>query len=81
MRIGVAAEGTTKETFPAFPAATRGPELPTHMRTLLPLTANAAAWLEAPALFDAVQVYSPACLVATASISSTLSRLFFVIVY
>ena len=47
----------------------------------LPFTANTAVWLEAPALFDAVQVYSPACLAATASIANTLSRLLFVIVY
>jgi len=46
---------------------------------VLPFTARAAVWLEAPALFDAVQVYSPACLAATASIDRTLRRLPFVI--
>ena len=50
-----------------------------HMRAMLPFTARAAVWLEAPALFDAVQVYSPACLAATASIDRTLRRLLFVI--
>lgn len=50
-----------------------------YMRAMLPFTARAAVWLEAPALFDAVQVYSPACLAATASIDRTLRRLPFVI--
>lgn len=43
----------------------------------VPLTISVAEWLVAPALFDAVQVYSPACLAFTGSI---LSKLFFLFV-
>lgn len=50
-----------------------------YMRARLPFTARAAVWLVAPALFDAVQAYSPACLAATASIDRTLRRFPFVI--
>lgn len=38
----------------------------------IPLTASTEEWLEAPALFDAVQVYSPECLAATESIANIL---------
>lgn len=49
-------------------------KLCSHIIDQIPLTSKVAEWDVDPALFDAVQVYSPACRAATASMVSCITR-------